>query len=1045
MKRRKQKVTAWLMAFVMVFSIAMVPEGVAKAEGEQNSARIHLRKATAVSIDENTATITYENGQATVSGNELSHEQNDNWDYGDNNIGTMHTLLTTSDAMTFTLNPVEGYKAYFWENGQREEIINNTYTISGLTGDTNRDVEFTFESESGGGGNNQPQNIPTTIKIGNTILVNENEVVQDASVPGVTIGEQNGFFSVTLQGCNSPDSVLYVEGAQHLALLIEENSENTLKGISIGENVSVEADGAGTLTIGSEGVSGVGNGGRISFQNDIILYVGTEETSVTTGFKNLDLVRFGNYEFHSRDKINNYIYATTEAFHNVTAVEVVSSRVYAEADTLFTGDTKAKCSVFQEGEIRTKGDAASGVDYVSKYYSSYPDNTQPVQDLGHDLVVGECITEFTIPADDSSVSGADKASYTHSNEDGITVLKSNDPILYSVSYQVDDGFGDEYGDPHAGMVFMDGFEKGFYTEDGTGGRFEAWIAAGESVDVTILPDSGYQYIKNTLNINGQNIDTTAGEERGTYSFEMPANAGHICAGFIKTDDVVNVSSDAGVGSASITGTEHVIEYGNAKLDVSRTEVSEAEADSISAQTGNEQADYTYLDLTLSEYVVKNYDSEADNQEAWETKQTELESPVQITLGVLGNIDYAVSYEVIRLHDGVAEKLPVTQQNIFDQTITFETDKFSTYAIAAIPQSEQEPFIQTGLNVSTPQSGTYKQDGNTVTIENLVVDGESYAELCLFGAEYGKTPMTLIVKGTNKAKWLIFDTQVTVICEKGASLTFTESDFVGYDNTGGYTLGANTVLEGKVFKYQAADSTGGGTSTPAESAKTDDAKTPATKGSRVKTKDAKDTSNYVVTSADGKNPTVEYKGDSNKSKKSVTIPATVTDANGVTYKVTKIADGALSGNKKVTTVTMGANITSIGKNAFKNCTKLNKVTVGKGVTTIGNSAFSGCKKLKTVTIGAKVTTIGDSAFAKCSALTKVTIPKKVTKIGKSAFDGCKKLKTLTIKSTKLSSKNISKNAFKGITKGTVIKVPKSKKSAYTKLFRQKGLSKKVKIK
>lgn len=71
--------------------------------------------------------------------------------------------------------------------------------------------------------------------------------------------------------------------------------------------------------------------------------------------------------------------------------------------------------------------------------------------------------------------------------------------------------------------------------------------------------------------------------------------------------------------------------------------------------------------------------------------------------------------------------------------------------------------------------------------------------------------------------------------------------------------------------------------------------------------------------------------------------------------------------------------------------------------------------------------------------------KVIGIGDNAFKGCKNLKTIVIKSTKLKSKNLSKNAFKGLTKKTVIKVPKKKYKAYKKLFRKKGLSSKVKIK
>lgn len=146
-----------------------------------------------------------------------------------------------------------------------------------------------------------------------------------------------------------------------------------------------------------------------------------------------------------------------------------------------------------------------------------------------------------------------------------------------------------------------------------------------------------------------------------------------------------------------------------------------------------------------------------------------------------------------------------------------------------------------------------------------------------------------------------------------------------------------------------------------------------KGTRLQ--DAKTGVSYVVTSKDGKNPTVTYSGNKNKKAKTITIPSTVT-VDGVTYKVTAIADNAFKNNKKVT---------------------------------------------------------------------KVVIPDNIITIGKNAFNGCSKLKTIQIKSTKLTSKSISKNAFKGISKKVTIKVPKKKLKAYKKLFRKKGLSKKVKMK
>lgn len=80
--------------------------------------------------------------------------------------------------------------------------------------------------------------------------------------------------------------------------------------------------------------------------------------------------------------------------------------------------------------------------------------------------------------------------------------------------------------------------------------------------------------------------------------------------------------------------------------------------------------------------------------------------------------------------------------------------------------------------------------------------------------------------------------------------------------------------------------------------------------------------------------------------------------------------------------------------------------------------------------------------KNNKITKIVIGKNITKIGKKAFSKCKKLKLLVIKSRKLKAKNVAKDAFKGITKKTIVKVPKSKIKAYRKLLRKKGLSSKV---
>ncbi len=117
-------------------------------------------------------------------------------------------------------------------------------------------------------------------------------------------------------------------------------------------------------------------------------------------------------------------------------------------------------------------------------------------------------------------------------------------------------------------------------------------------------------------------------------------------------------------------------------------------------------------------------------------------------------------------------------------------------------------------------------------------------------------------------------------------------------------------------------------------------------------------------------------------------------------------------------------------------------------------YKGSKKQKasvtipdTVTIDKvtyKVTSIAANAFKNNKKLKKVVIGKNVTKIGKKAFYGCSKLKKITVKTTKLTKKNVGRQAFKGIHKKAAFKVPKKKISSYRKIFRARGAAKTTKV-
>ena len=77
-----------------------------------------------------------------------------------------------------------------------------------------------------------------------------------------------------------------------------------------------------------------------------------------------------------------------------------------------------------------------------------------------------------------------------------------------------------------------------------------------------------------------------------------------------------------------------------------------------------------------------------------------------------------------------------------------------------------------------------------------------------------------------------------------------------------------------------------------------------------------------------------------------------------------------GLELLTSITIPANVTSIGDHAFDGCYMLNSVVLGNNVTTIGSYAFDGCSSLTSVTIPNSVTSIGRNAFYDCSSLTSI---------------------------------------------------------------------------
>ena len=291
-----------------------------------------------------------------------------------------------------------------------------------------------------------------------------------------------------------------------------------------------------------------------------------------------------------------------------------------------------------------------------------------------------------------------------------------------------------------------------------------------------------------------------------------------------------------------------------------------------------------------------------------------------------------------------------------------------------------------LGVSTDSDGkvTYSSDN-----ENVVkVDSNGNA------AVMGAGTANIIIKMAKTAKYEAAEQNVTIMVKEKTNNAGT---------TAGNNQPGNSEQPGNNNQQDSSQQPGntetpGKTETPGNTETSGSTQTPDTeipaqlkKGDVVTDKKTKAT--YIVT--DTKKKTVAYKAPDKKAK-AVTVPAGI-KINGVSYKVTSIAKKAFYKNKKITSVKIGNNVTVVNDSAFEGCTKLSKVTIGTGVTKIGAKAFKSCKKLGTVKISSK------------------------------------------------KLKSVGKQAFKGTKTDIKVTVPAKKQTAYKKLLKNSGISRKSKIK
>ena len=117
------------------------------------------------------------------------------------------------------------------------------------------------------------------------------------------------------------------------------------------------------------------------------------------------------------------------------------------------------------------------------------------------------------------------------------------------------------------------------------------------------------------------------------------------------------------------------------------------------------------------------------------------------------------------------------------------------------------------------------------------------------------------------------------------------------------------------------------------------------------------------------------------------------------KATTVANSLFYGQRKMTSISIGNSVTSIGNYAFYDCGDGSgevemTLILSDNLTTIGENAFFSCEALKSLTLPSSLKLIGGSAFSSAS-IVSIVIPESIDSIGDSAFENCKKLTSIRI--------------------------------------------------
>ena len=203
------------------------------------------------------------------------------------------------------------------------------------------------------------------------------------------------------------------------------------------------------------------------------------------------------------------------------------------------------------------------------------------------------------------------------------------------------------------------------------------------------------------NISAPTIDTSKPVDSVTVGIndeESQKNISDTLTSIV--DNIANEKEVTSVNQETAKKIKQAIDDG--KVVSTEVQVKPVEASQVDAQDKKVIEDHIDENVNIAQYLDINILVKADNQVIGEINQ--LNKKITFTVAIPEDLmKEGRTFYVIRVHDGKAEKLDTVENE--DGTLTFKTDKFSTYALAYEDAQESTTTPTTPNQPNNPEQPT----------------------------------------------------------------------------------------------------------------------------------------------------------------------------------------------------------------------------------------------------------------------------------------------------------------------------------------------------